>query len=72
MGVRILNVLKITRFIFLGNLDNQYTFRAMKKSEKSTVNVLVLSSQKGCFLMAELLKNSGYIFRFADGSKEIK
>jgi hypothetical protein len=66
MRVKIPNSVENYSIHILDHIDNFHIFIVMKKSEKSLVNVLVLSSQKGCFLMAELLKNSGYIFRFVD------
>jgi hypothetical protein len=44
----------------------------MNKLDKPKIDVSVLSSQRGCLLLAEMMKRDGYNFVFVSSVKELE
>jgi hypothetical protein len=44
----------------------------MNKLERPKIDVTVLSSQRGCLLLAKIMKRDGYNFTFVSSPKELE
>ena len=44
----------------------------MNQSKRSLINVMVLSSQKGCRIMSKLLQDNNFNIQFVDSVKGVK